>query len=120
MKNFKDVERETKRALFVLPRVQNTLIFCYSYVTQKLLLGDDVKNHQVEDLVSLDGRSHGWLSLVLTYEKTWKRSVIHQCGVCQNTSMLRKEEIDPERKMTWSGFWVSICVYLWIMLSLLL
>jgi len=44
MKNFKDVERETKRALFVLPRVQNTLIFCYSYVTQKLLLGDDEKS----------------------------------------------------------------------------
>ena len=63
MKNFKDVERETKRTLFVLPCVQNSLIFCYSYVTQKLLLGDDAKNHQVEDLVSLDGQSHGWSCL---------------------------------------------------------
>ena len=30
---------------------------------------------------------------------------------------LEREKNGSERKMTMSGFWVSICMYLWIVLS---
>ena len=49
-----------------------------------------------------------WLvvSPMLTCKKAWKRSVTHQCGVFQKHSdaLVRKEEIDPKRKMAWSDF----------------
>ena len=35
----------------------------------------------------------------------------------KNTLMLKleKERVCLERKITWSDFWMSICVYLWIL-----
>ena len=35
----------------------------------------------------------------------------------KNTRMLKleRERVCLERKITWSDFWMSICVYLWIL-----
>ena len=35
----------------------------------------------------------------------------------KNTPMLKleRERVCLERKITWSDFWMSICVYLWIL-----
>ena len=80
---------------------------------------DDAKNHQVEDLVSLDGRSCSGSCLRSKPARKLEKEVPY-IGVvfAKNISMLKSKRGENclERKMTWSSFWVSICVYLWIML----
>ena len=80
---------------------------------------DDAKNHQVEDLVSLDGRSCSGSCLRSKHARKLEKEVPY-IGVvfAKNTLMLKSERkrMMSQEKMTWSNFWVSICVYLWIML----
>ena len=42
----------------------------------------NAKNHQVEGLVSLDGRSHGGSCLQSNPTRKLERSAIQWCGVC--------------------------------------
>ena len=53
---------------------------------------DDAKNHQVEDLVSLDGRSHSWSCLQCKHTRKLRKEVLYT-GVlfAKNTLMLKPE-----------------------------